>query len=325
MSRALRIEYPNAFYHVMSRGNNRQIIYLDDDYGMFLETVKECSKFFGIKIIAYALMPNHYHLLINTPKPNLSRSMRHLNGVYTQRFNRRHKKDGHLFRGRFKAILVQEDEYLTHLIRYIHLNPANLTSKLSDYPWTSHKQYLKAQDEKAWLCVRLGLSFFAHKTAAALKAYRQFIEQGVDPKTEAFYAQKHKAAILGDQAFLDHIKENYLFKDQKLVTEVPEERTMNGKAVADRVIREVTRAFGLPKDSLRRSKRGEPNPARMMALSLTRQLSGLTLPEVAQAFQIKSYKTVGTACFRAKTLIAKDHRFRRQYDGLVKRCSQEET
>ena len=111
MSRSLRIEYPNAFYHVMNRGAGRQAVYLiDDDYEMFLEAVKESSKFFGIRIVAYCLMPNHYHLLLQTPKANLSRAMRHLNGVYTQRFNRYHKTDGPLFRGRYKAILVQEDE-----------------------------------------------------------------------------------------------------------------------------------------------------------------------------------------------------------------------
>ena len=326
MARPLRIEYPNAFYHVVSRGNNRQEIYLDDDdYGMFLETLKECSKLFGVRTLAFALMPNHYHLLLTTPKANLSRAMRHLNGVYTQRFNRRHKKDGHLFRGRFKAILVQEDEYLTHLIRYIHLNPTNPTSKLKDYPWTSHKQYLKAQDEKPWLCVRLGLSFFAHKTNQALKAYRQFIDQGVDPKTMDFYAKKYQNSILGNQDFLDHIKENYLFKNQKLQTEIPEQRKMGGQAIADRVVREGSRAFDKPKDSLYHSRRGEHHPARMIALSLTRQLSGLTLPEVAEVFQANSYKTVGTACYRTKIRIAKEPELKRRYDGLYRRCSQEET
>ena len=151
MSRPLRIEYPNAFYHVMNRGLSRKDIYLiDDDRQVFLETLKEASKLFGLRIICYCLMPNHYHLLIQTPKPNLSRAMRHLNGIYTQRFNRIHKKDGPLFRGRYKAILVQEDEYLTHLIRYIHLNPvqASLVQDPVKYPWASHAAYLKAKDQR---------------------------------------------------------------------------------------------------------------------------------------------------------------------------------
>jgi putative transposase len=110
MARPLRIEYPNAFYHVMNRGLSRREIYLgDDDYEIFLGVLKETSKLFDIRVLAYAFMPNHYHLLIQTPKANLSRAMRHLNGVYTQRFNRFHNNDGPLFRGRYKAILIQEE------------------------------------------------------------------------------------------------------------------------------------------------------------------------------------------------------------------------
>src|SRR3989338_9593536 len=175
MARPLRIEYPGAFYHVMNRALNRQDIYLiDQDYQVFLETLKETSKLFSTRIVSYCLMPNHYHLLLQTPKANLSRTMRHLNGVYTQRFNRVHKKDGPLFRGRYKAILVQEDEYLTHLIRYIHLNPvqANLVSNLSKFPWTSHKDYLKGQDQSPWLHARLGLAFFSSKLKQSIKDYQ---------------------------------------------------------------------------------------------------------------------------------------------------------
>ena len=124
MARPLRIQYPNAFYHVMNRGLGRQRIFLnDDDYSVFLETLKESSRYCNVRIVSYCFMSNHYHLLVQTPSANLNRMMRHLNGVYTQRFNKMHRSDGPLFRGRYKAILVQEDEYLTHLIRYIHLNP----------------------------------------------------------------------------------------------------------------------------------------------------------------------------------------------------------
>ena len=104
MSRPLRIEYSNAFYHVMNRGNNRQAIFLnEEDYDVFLETLKETAARFDIKVLSFCLMVNHYHLLLSTPEANLSRAMRHLSGIYTQRFNRRHKKDGHLFRGRYNA------------------------------------------------------------------------------------------------------------------------------------------------------------------------------------------------------------------------------
>ena len=328
MSRPLRIEYPNAFYHVMNRGNGRQSIYLNDsDYEVFLETLKETSDLFGIRIIAYCLMPNHYHLLLQTPKANLSRAMRHLNGVYTQRFNKINKRDGHLFRGRYKAILVQEDEYLTHLLRYIHLNPlpASLAQNPKAYPWSSHRAYLKARDEKPWLYVRLGLSFFSSKVSEALKAYREFLSHGVDPKTKDFYSGKHQSAILGEADFLRQIKEKYIYGREKINSEIPEERRFFGVTSAERIIREVSRVFSKSRNAIIQSKRGEENQARQTALLLTRQLSGLRLSEIAKVFDIKSYRTVASNCFRLKRRMEEDSQIKRQYTKIYNTCSQGKT
>lgn len=327
MSRPLRIEYPNAFYHVMNRGLNRQAIYsVDDDHAMFLEVLKETSKFFGIRVISYCLMPNHYHLIIQTPRANLSRAMRHLNGVYTQRFNRTHKKDGPLFRGRYKAILVQEDEYLTHLIRYIHLNPvqANLADDPSTHRWSSHKYYLKGRDDVPWLHVRLGLAFFSSKLKGAMKAYREFLKNGVDPNTLAFYGKKKQSSILGDPDFLNRVKEKYIFADRKLSTEIPEARSLSGQKKAHQIIEVTAKLFQRPKEWLYRSKRGQTNYARLAAVSLTRDLSGLKLSEIAQIFKMSSYKSVGTSCYRLKARIAKEPGLRKQYERLSLTCSQEE-
>ncbi len=327
MSRPLRIEYPNAFYHVMNRGASRQAIFLiDDDYEIFLETLKETSKFFDLRIVSYCLMSNHYHLLFQTPKANLSRAMRHLNGVYTQRFNRYHKKDGSLFRGRYKAILVQEDEYLTHLIRYIHLNPiqANLTEDLSKYPWTSHRDYLKGRDQSPWLHVRLGLAFFSSKLKRALKSYREFMKSGVDPKTLAFYGKKKQSPILGDSDFLDYIKEKYILTDRKLSTEIPEERSFQGQKKARDIAEETSKAFQRSKEELYRSRRGETNDARLAAVTLTRELSGLRLSEIAQIFRMNSYKSVGSSCYRLKARLVKEPDLRKRYKQIYRACSQKE-
>ncbi len=323
MSRPLRIEYNDAFYHVMSRGNNRQAIYLnDDDYEVFLETLKEASRLFSVKVVSYCLMPNHYHLLLTTPKANLSRFMRHLNGVYTQRFNRIHKKDGHLFRGRYKAILVQEDEYLTHLIRYIHLNPV---TDYKIYPWSSHKDYLKAKNQAPWLHIRLGLAFFSGKLPQALKAYKDFMSQGVDPKTQKFYASKNQSSVLGDPDFLKDIKEKYIYTDQKLSSEIPEERRSVGEAMFSRVVGEVVKTFSVPREVLFQSKRGESCPARFAAITLTRELSGLKHSEISDLFQIKSYRTVGSSCYRFKKLIQRDRPVYKQYLKIYNTCSQGKT
>jgi len=142
MSRPLRIEYPDAWYHVMNRGRRSEEIFTDkQDYNTFLQLIRESIEMWNVRVGAYCLMTNHYHLLIQTPEANLSRCMRHLNGVYTQRFNKLHHLDGQLFRGRYKSILVDADSYLLQLANYIHRNPlrAGLVEKLDEYSWSSHK------------------------------------------------------------------------------------------------------------------------------------------------------------------------------------------
>jgi putative transposase len=328
MSRPLRIEYPNAFYHVMNRGLGRQRIYLiDDDYGMFLDALQESSKLYNLRVIAFCLMPNHYHLLVQTPKANLSRAMRHLNGVYTQRFNRIHKSDGPLFRGRYKAILIQEDEYLTHLIRYIHLNPlqANLVQSPLKYPWSSHKNYLKGKDESQWLHTCLGLSFFASRLKTAIRAYRKFLEGGIDPRTRAFYYNKKQNPIFGDPDFIELVREKYVLGNQKLSSEVPEKRIYEGQRMADKIAKEAARVFGVPLQSLGRSRRGQTNHARLAAINLTRELSGLKLSEIAQCYGMDSYKSVAASCHRLKTRLKTERDLNRRYISLLNACSQEET
>lgn len=332
MARPLRIQYPNAFYHVMNRGLGRQRTFLiDDDYQVFLETLKESARYFNVRVVCYALMSNHYHLLLQTPSANLNRIMRHLNGVYTQRFNKIHKSDGPLFRGRYKAILIQEDEYLTHLIRYIHLNPmkANLTQNLTHYPWTSHKAYLNTQDKEddkgfKWLHVRLGLSFFSEELPQALKCYQDYLKHGIDPQTQAFYSHKKQNPVFGDPDFIEMIKQKYIPSNQKLSTEIPEKRTYEGHKIADRIIRQTAKLFKIPIQGLGSSRRGHTNRPRLLAIYLTRELSGLTLPEIAESFGMNTYKTAATSCQRSKEILQTDKSFKKLYDRLKLVCSQQE-
>ena len=142
MSRPLRIEYAGALYHVTARGDNKADIYLDDgDREQFLVTLEEVCRRFNWVLHTYCLMDNHYHLLIETPESNLSLGMRQLNGVYTQRFNRKHGRVGHVFQGRFKSILVQKESYLLELARYIVLNPvrARMVRSAKNWPWSSYQ------------------------------------------------------------------------------------------------------------------------------------------------------------------------------------------
>jgi REP element-mobilizing transposase RayT len=146
MARPLRIQYPGAVYHVMNRGGSRQRVFLDEqDYQGFLKTIGEVHDRWAVDVFAYCIMGNHYHVCLRTPEGNLSRVMQHLDGLYTQRFNRLHRRDGALFRGRYKAIVVDKDNYLAQVVRYIHLNPveAGLVGEPETYMWSSHRFYLR--------------------------------------------------------------------------------------------------------------------------------------------------------------------------------------
>lgn len=161
MGRKPRIEYEGAVYHVMCRGNRQETVFEDDqDYRMFLDTLEVTCERTGWLVHAYALMGNHYHLLIETPEANLIAGMRWLQGTYTKRFNARHQQWGHLFQGRYKALVVDpDDDYFSTVCNYIHLNPARSKSfdlengKLSDYQWSSYTQYLRPSKRPAWLTV----------------------------------------------------------------------------------------------------------------------------------------------------------------------------
>lgn len=152
MPRPPRIEHEDAFHHVMNRGLEKKLIFHNKkSYEIFLEILQEACEKFGIIVYAYCLMPNHYHLLVKTPKANLGKFMQHINGCYTRRFNKFMERDGPLFRGRFKSILVEGDNYLLHLTKYIHLNPINLVNNLSNYQYSSYPAYLGLVECPTWL------------------------------------------------------------------------------------------------------------------------------------------------------------------------------
>lgn len=164
MSRAWRIEYEGALYHVFSRGNGRQDIFIDDDDRCnFLDTVGELSERFDIDVCAYALMNNHYHLLLRTRLVNLKRAMHWFGTTYTQRFNCRHFRSGHLFQGRYKSIIVENDAYLLRLSYYIHRNPlrAGMVHRLADYRWSSYRVYAYGRKTPEWLSTDLILSQYS--------------------------------------------------------------------------------------------------------------------------------------------------------------------
>ena len=202
MTRPLRLEYENAIYHVMNRGINRREIYSGDEHrNAFLGIISQASCIFGIEILAWCLMKNHYHLLIKTPRGNLSRAMRHINGVYTQYYNRKEMRDGPLFRGRYKAILVEGDDYLLQVSRYIHLNPvsAHIVERPENYYWSSYRLYISSQPDFFLLKSDEILSIISRNSHDRVKAYQKFVEEGLDEKTKQFYKSEITPVILGTE------------------------------------------------------------------------------------------------------------------------------
>ncbi len=183
MARPLRVEFPGALYHVTARGDRREEIFDDDeDRRALLEVLGLALDRFDAGCHAYCLMPNHYHFVIETHRANLSRLMRHVNGVYTQRYNRRHDKIGHLFQGRFKAILVDRDAYFLEVCRYVDFNPvrAHLTQRVQDWQWSSYRSHVGLVQTPAWLDSSTLLGQLAATETAGQMAYARFVTQGRD-------------------------------------------------------------------------------------------------------------------------------------------------
>jgi REP element-mobilizing transposase RayT len=213
MARPLRIAYPGAFYHVTSRGNEQKDVFKSQkDREKFLEYLASATQRYGALIHAYCLMSNHYHLLLETPAGNLSQIMQHINSAYTTYFNIKRKRAGHLFQGRFKAILVEADEYATELSRYIHLNPvrAGIVSNPEDYPWSSYRSYIGEGNVTEWLKREFILGYFGKRTADAMKKYRKFVEDMLGEEYESPLKNTFGTAILGTAGFIETITATHL-------------------------------------------------------------------------------------------------------------------
>ena len=220
MARPLRLEFCGALYHVTSRGDGQEAIYHDDaDRNLCLEVLKGTIRRFNWRVHAWCLMGNHYHLLVETPDGNLAQGMRHFNGVYTQRFNRRHGRTGHVFQGRYKAILVQKDGYLLELARYIVLNPlrAHMVRSAKGWPWSSYQATAGLIKVPDWLETDWILSTFSQRRSQALERYRAFVAEGKNQPSP--WGRLKNQIYLGSDAFVDKMQ-NRLSLDKDL-SEIP--------------------------------------------------------------------------------------------------------
>ena len=315
MSRPLRIQYPDAWYHVMNRGRRGEKIFeTKEDYWSFVDLLEELDGVFYVKIAAYCLMSNHYHLLLQTPDANLSRSMRHLNGVYTQRYNRRHGCDGQLFRGRYKSIVVESDSYALELLRYIHRNPleAGLVDNLQKYPWSTHKPYLSDAKKWKWLHKDYILKLFSQSKPESIRLYKRFVLKETPEKINRIFGRRKLPAVLGSKSFIDRIKEKYF--TLKNFEEIPE--TKRVAPDVDKIKSAVCRAYKIKEDELYVTRRGFFNEPRNVAVYLIRRVRNDTLKQVGEQFGIEKYSTVSSIVEKVKFEMRADRRFKKRVQDL---------
>ena len=285
MARPLRVEYPGAYYHVISRGNNQEKIYKNDrDKEKFLEYLEKAAERFSIIIHTYCLMSNHYHLLVETPEANLSLAMQWINVSYATYFNRKRGRYGHLFQGRFKAILIDADEYLKHLSRYIHLNPvrAKMVSLPAEYQWSSYGAFIGENKALRFLETSWLMSNFGRTKKEAKRNYQDFVEK-VDVKAlENPSKQVTGGFLLGDADFVNWVKETFLSErnDEK---EIPQLKKLKPKVSLVKVVQAVTQEFNCSPERII-AKGRKKNKAREVALYFARDMSGMSCRDLGDYF-----------------------------------------
>ena len=230
MTRPLRIEFDGAIYHVTSRGNAREPICITDtDRILFLDILKKTCERFNWLCHAYCLMDNHYHLVIETPDGNLSRGMRQLNGVYTQTFNKRHQRVGHVFQGRYKAILIEKESYLLQVSRYVVLNPvrAKIVESPDEWKWSSYRGTAGIEKPHAVLTIDWILNQFNKHREKAKKNYKEFVKSGIG--RESVWEGVRGQSLLGRESFVKELL-NYV-KGQEEIKEIPRQAETHRKTL----------------------------------------------------------------------------------------------
>ena len=286
MSRPLRLDHAGALWHVTSRGNERREVFVDDeDRREFLRLLGRSVELFGWKLHAWVLMGNHYHLFVGTPEATLSRGMRQLNGDYAQHFNRRHGRDGHVFQGRFKAILVQREAHLLEVARYVVRNPvrAGIVASPGDWPWSSYRATAGLESAPEWLDTSFLLEQFGSRRAAAATKYREFVlDQGAaayDP-----WGQVLGQIYLGSASFAEAARAETTAPEKN--REVPRTQREPVTPSVEEVTRLFEQAFELTLADLRQRPRILSRERAILAGAL-RQHARATLPAIGEALGVE--------------------------------------
>jgi len=315
MARPPRIEYEGALYHVLSRGNERRDIFQDEkDLRMFLKALGEMAQRFDLEIHAYVLMPNHYHLLVKTNRANLSKSLHWFGTTYTTRFNVRHSRSGHLFQGRFKSFLVENDAYLLQLSCYIHRNPlrAGIVKRLMDYRWSSYPAYAYGKGKERWMKTDLLLSQFSQKDKH--EAYRGKVQEYTKEERKILEEIRH-GLFLGREEFLDRLKGLWVSKEGE--TKAAEARKWHKRWDAGELVGRACGALGCDLRAMAQSERIDQRDkdARDLLLYFLWERGDYRGREIGRVFGLGE-SSVSRRARMAKDKLEKDGKFRAGFEKI---------
>lgn len=315
MVRPLRIDYPHAYYHVTCRGNERKDIFKDDrDRSTFLNKLQLSLDIYSVRLHCYVLMSNHFHLIVQTPKANLSEFMRHFNISYTAFYNRTHQRVGHLYQGRFKAVLVEADSYLLELSRYVHLNPVRLRSMksrdykgqlgyLEDYSWSSLNGYLSSRKSKPWVNYQEVLGYLD----GSRKRYARFIEESLQEGYSTPWENLMGQVVLGQEDFWEGLKGKWR-EGKERVKEQPSLRVFQSIR-PEEILSKVAGYFKLKPTQLMKKRSGHRDQ-RALAMEMMYRHSGIKQREIGRYVGDMMYSTVSHERQRIREVMERDSRLK---------------
>lgn len=325
MARPLRIQYPGAYYHVTCRGNERRKIFLEvRDENIFFEKLALSIDIYNVSLLVYVCMANHFHLLLTTPEGNLSAFMRHFNISYTSAFNRRHNRVGHLYQGRYKALVIEAEAYLVAVSRYIHLNPIRTRAfeqktvqqkwdALLSYGSSSLGGYLSQGKRADFVNYQLVLDYMGGDTRKGRSSYRQFIQEGMTGKIENPLAMSRGTGIIGGAAFVRWIKERFLAEGVS-GREQPAVRGLRRVMEPDELIDRVAQLVGVDRDYL--CQPGRHLWERLIVMELLYRYSQITQPEIGRLMGGIDYSAVSRARRKLQGRLEREPQLRQRFDEV---------
>ncbi|MFL6247937.1 MAG: REP-associated tyrosine transposase [Thermoanaerobaculia bacterium] len=285
MARPLRIEFPDALHHITSRGNERRPIFYDDgDRRMFLSLLGEAVQRFGWSVTVWVLMTNHFHFVVQTPEPNLSCGMQWLNGSYAAWFNHRHQRCGHLFQGRFKAILVEKETHFRELLRYVVLNPvrAGIVDRPEDYQWSSYRSTAGLDAAADWLDVASILTLFDDDAAVAVQQYREFVVAKID-SSESLWDSLINGIYLGSESWARRMRK--IVESKPRSTDHPKVHRAIGRPKMATIVSAVARIAATSAAKLREMRGG---PLRRLIAWIGWHEGLVTLRSIGASLRLRS-------------------------------------